>query len=122
MESLNPSARCGLRSNAFQIRPIVEGESPLRGGRYAVQSYLEHHGRKLARRFDPNSYLVLTEAMSSHDVGRGRGGLRRSREERGENEEDELRRLFHARETSAAGTRAPASPRASPPRDRIAPG
>ncbi len=52
-----------------------EGEDPLRGGRYAVQSYLEHHGSKLVRRFDANSYLVLTEAMNSHDVGRGRGGV-----------------------------------------------
>ena len=52
-----------------------EGEEPLRGGRYAVQSYLEHHGTKLVRRFDANSYLVLTEAMNSHDVGRGRGGV-----------------------------------------------
>ena len=52
-----------------------DGEDPLRGGRYAVQSYLEHHGKKLARRFDPNSYLVLTDAMNSHDVGRGRGGV-----------------------------------------------
>ena len=52
-----------------------QGEDPLRGGRYAVQSYLEHHGRKLVRRFDANSYLVLTEAMISHDVGRGRGGV-----------------------------------------------
>ena len=34
------------------------------GGRFAVQSYLEHHGDKLGRRFDPNSYLVLTEAMN----------------------------------------------------------
>lgn len=51
------------------------GEEPLRGGRYAVQSYLQHHGRKLVRRFDANSYLVLTEAMNSHDVGRGRGGV-----------------------------------------------
>lgn len=42
---------------------------------FAVQSYLRHHGRKLARRFDPNSYLVLTEAMNSHDIGRGRGGV-----------------------------------------------
>lgn len=52
-----------------------QGEDPLRGGRYAVQSYLEHHGRKLVRRFDANSYLVLTEAMTSHDIGRGRGGV-----------------------------------------------
>jgi homoserine O-acetyltransferase len=51
------------------------GEEPLRGGRYAVQSYLQHHGRKLVRRFDANSYLVLTEAMNSHDIGRGRGGV-----------------------------------------------
>lgn len=51
------------------------GEEPLHGGRYAVQSYLEHHGKKLVRRFDANSYLVLTEAMNSHDVGRGRGGV-----------------------------------------------
>jgi hypothetical protein len=50
-------------------------EDPLRGGRYAVQSYLQHHGEKLGRRFDPNSYLVLTEAMNSHDIGRDRGGI-----------------------------------------------
>ena len=51
-------------------------EDPLGGGgRYAVESYLDHHAGKLSRRFDANSYLVLTEAMSSHDVGRGRGGV-----------------------------------------------
>jgi homoserine O-acetyltransferase len=51
------------------------GENAADGGRYAVQSYLEYHGAKLGRRFDPNSYLRLTEAMNSHDLGRGRGGL-----------------------------------------------
>lgn len=50
-------------------------EQPLGdGGRYAVESYLDHHAAKLSRRFDANSYLVLTEAMNSHDVGRDRGG------------------------------------------------
>jgi homoserine O-acetyltransferase/O-succinyltransferase len=50
-------------------------EDPTAGGRYAVQSYLEHQGGKLARRFDAGTYVALTDALSSHDVGRGRGGL-----------------------------------------------
>jgi homoserine O-acetyltransferase len=58
-------------------RDAQAGEVPLGGGgRYAVESYLDHHADKLARRFDAGSYVVLTEAMSSHDVGRGRGGVR----------------------------------------------
>src|SRR5207302_9714815 len=32
-------------------------------GRYAVESYLDHHADKLARRFDAGSYVVLSEAM-----------------------------------------------------------
>jgi homoserine O-acetyltransferase len=44
-------------------------------GRFAVESYLDHHAAKLARRFDAASYVTLTEAMNSHDVGRGRGGV-----------------------------------------------
>jgi homoserine O-acetyltransferase len=40
-----------------------------------VESYLDHHADKLARRFDAGSYVVLSEAMNHHDVGRGRGGL-----------------------------------------------
>ena len=56
-------------------RRAQPGEQPLAGrGRYAVESYLDHQADKLVRRFDANSYVVLTEAMNSHDVGRGRGG------------------------------------------------
>lgn len=51
------------------------GEDPMRGGRFAVQSYLDHHAGKLARRFDANSYVVLTESMLTHDLGRDRGGV-----------------------------------------------
>ena len=49
-------------------------EDPRAGGRYQVESYLDHHADKLVRRFDAGSYVVLTEAMNGHDVGRGRGG------------------------------------------------
>jgi homoserine O-acetyltransferase len=50
-------------------------EEPFVGGRYAVESYLDYHGDKLVRRFDANSYLVLSTAMNHHDVGRDRGGI-----------------------------------------------
>jgi len=57
-------------------REAQPGEDPLFGdGRYAVQSYLDHHARKLAWRFDANSYLALTQSILSHDVGRNRGGI-----------------------------------------------
>jgi homoserine O-acetyltransferase/O-succinyltransferase len=55
-------------------RRVQAAEEPLKGGRYAVESYLEHHGEKLAERFDPNSYIVLSEAMNHYDLGRGRDG------------------------------------------------
>jgi homoserine O-acetyltransferase len=56
-------------------RDAQHAEDPFEGGRYAVESYLDHHADKLVRRFDANSYIVLSEAMNHHDVGRGRGDL-----------------------------------------------
>ena len=50
-------------------------ENPWNGGRYAVQSYLEHQADKLVARFDPGTYVALTQAMNRHDVGHGRGGV-----------------------------------------------
>lgn len=44
-------------------------------GAWSVASYLEHHGRALRDRFHLPSYVALTHAMDSHDVGRGRGGV-----------------------------------------------
>jgi len=45
------------------------------GGRFEVESYLEHQGEKYPRSYDANSYLYLSRAMDLHDLGRGRGGL-----------------------------------------------
>jgi homoserine O-acetyltransferase/O-succinyltransferase len=51
-------------------------EQPLgHGGRYAIESYLDHQAHKIGRRFDAGSYITLSQAMNSHDVGRDRGGL-----------------------------------------------
>ncbi|EXF25685.1 homoserine acetyltransferase [Nesterenkonia sp. AN1] len=51
------------------------GAPQRRRGRYQVESYLDHQAEKLLKRFDPNAYIVLAEALMSHDVGRGRGGV-----------------------------------------------
>ncbi len=56
-----------------------EGELVLdatRRGRYSVMSYLDHAAKRLERRFDPNTYVALNEAMNHHDIGRDRGGWR----------------------------------------------
>ena len=43
--------------------------------KFEVENYLDHHGDKLIRRFDTNSYLIIGKAMDLHDVARGRGSL-----------------------------------------------
>jgi homoserine O-acetyltransferase len=68
------SSRSELELDTRFGRWSQSGEEPLTGGRYAVEGYLDHHVDKLVRRFDANSYLVLSRAMDHHDVGRDRGG------------------------------------------------
>ncbi len=44
-------------------------------GTLSVVSYLDHQGTKLVDRFDRDTYRVLVQAMTSHDIGRDRGGI-----------------------------------------------
>jgi len=41
---------------------------------YKASSYVLYQGEKLMNRFNPYSYCLLTKAMDSHHLGRGRGG------------------------------------------------
>jgi homoserine O-acetyltransferase len=65
--------RFGRKAQAAEA-PLEAGSLAGRG-RYQVESYLDHQGNKLVRRFDANSYIAITEALMSHDVSRGRGSL-----------------------------------------------
>lgn len=83
-EQQNPLDGLGLARRIAHLTYRHESELDERFGRrpqpgredtFAIQSYLDHHADKLGRRFDAGSYVALTEAMNSHDVGRGRGGV-----------------------------------------------
>ena len=67
--------RCETELDLRFGRDAQDGEDPYAGGRFAVESYLDHHADKLARRFDANTYVALTRAMSLFDLGRDRGGV-----------------------------------------------
>ena len=83
-QELGPTSGMGIARRIAHLTYRTESEMDVRfgrelqgdeTGRYAVESYLDHQAAKLAKRFDANTYISLTEAMNSHDVGRGRGGV-----------------------------------------------
>ena len=83
-KSAGPTEGMGIARRIAHLTYRTEAEMDVRfgrelqgdeTGRFAVESYLDHQAEKLAHRFDANTYIVLTEAMNSHDIGRGRGGV-----------------------------------------------
>ncbi|WP_218587471.1 homoserine O-acetyltransferase MetX [Ferrithrix thermotolerans] len=66
-------AHLSYRSPDEMERRFGANKTPL--GDYEVFSYLLHHGDKLVSRFDANSYIRLSQAMSDFNVGKGRGGI-----------------------------------------------
>ena len=58
----------------FDRNPATRPDTyPAFGPTFDVEGYLHHHGDKLVRRFDANSYLYLARAMDLYDVARDGG-------------------------------------------------
>jgi homoserine O-acetyltransferase len=57
-------------------RQLKSDDSPKYGSKadWQVKSYLKYQGVKFIDRFDPITYVKLTEQMDSHDISRNRGG------------------------------------------------
>ncbi|MEJ2716897.1 MAG: alpha/beta fold hydrolase, partial [Deltaproteobacteria bacterium] len=51
------------------------GENGVEGGEFEVESYLEHQGSTFMRRFDEDSYIIITKAIDYFDLERTYGGL-----------------------------------------------
>lgn len=45
---------------------------------YKAATYQRYQGEKLAKRFSAYSYVLLSKAMDSHNVGRDRGGIQKA--------------------------------------------
>lgn len=54
--------------------PNRNGEKPTEHlhGRYDISGYLDYQGESLVRRFDANSYLIISKAMDNFDLGASR--------------------------------------------------
>jgi homoserine O-acetyltransferase len=71
-------AMCSYKSAAlfderFSRRPDRSGEDPHAAilGRFDIAGYLDYQGSIFARRFDANSYLVISKAMDNFELARG---------------------------------------------------
>jgi len=62
-----------LFAERFARNPNRNGEDPLRSftGRYDIGGYLDYQGGNFTRRFDANSYLIITKAMDNFHPARG---------------------------------------------------
>ncbi len=60
----------------YELFRITQEDNEEKLKNYKASSYINYQGEKLMNRFYAHSYYYLTQAMDSHDVGRGRGGIK----------------------------------------------
>lgn len=71
-----PQGYRGKFGREIQESKDASSTSPVYGSdaNWQVKSYLEYQGIKFIDRFDPVTYVKMTEQMDSHDISRNRGG------------------------------------------------
>lgn len=66
-------AMLSYRSYESYVKTQTDEEEKI--DNFSASSYQNYQGLKLVKRFNPDSYYVLSKAMDSHNVGRGRGSV-----------------------------------------------
>ncbi|MDD5148394.1 MAG: homoserine O-acetyltransferase [Candidatus ainarchaeum sp.] len=61
----------GREAVGRRIRPFVSTMEL----QYQVESYLDHQGTKFSKRFDANSYIYLSKAIDTFDIGKEFGSI-----------------------------------------------
>ena len=63
-----------LSYRSYEDFSIKQSDDHKKADSYRASSYIQYQGEKFKNRFDAASYYLLTQAMDSHDVSRGRQG------------------------------------------------
>jgi len=70
-----------LSYRSYDTYQMTQTDAEDKIGDFRASSYQRYQGLKLWRRFNVFSYLTLSRAMDSHNVGRGRGGVDKALQE-----------------------------------------
>lgn len=73
LETARAIAMLSYRNYHMYSRTQTEDDDRIEN--YKAASYQRYQGEKLKKRFDANAYHVLSRAMDSHNVGRGRESM-----------------------------------------------
>ena len=63
---------------AYAYNQTQAEETDEKTGSFRASSYQAYQGDKLVKRFNPWSYYRLTQLSDSHNIGRGRGGVKKA--------------------------------------------
>lgn len=70
-----------LSYRSYDTYQMTQTDAEDKIGDFRASSYQRYQGLKLWKRFNVFSYLTLSRAMDSHNVGRGRGGVDKALQE-----------------------------------------